>query len=239
MDCFAYYKHSFPKIHYSSIPQEKTLLWAPPAPTQFVKTLPFLAWLKHTPAKEAPASQPLLSAQPFPPLCSALYIKIEIQITPEQEWFDSGGFQETLGTEVVNCSILRQPGTSCRYFPHSFDFAKLKLPMLKIFHSGHLLQDLFTFLPKRSLPISETALTKTCCSATLITRSKGNFGSSVYVRAVSKFVKSSDPLLLLFFFKLFVSLISCWVGLGDFFVSCCWGFVWGLCFGFLLCLSMV
>lgn len=62
MDCFAYYKHSFPKIHYSSIPQAKTLLQAPPSPTQFVKTLPSLAWLKRAPAEEGHASQPWLSA---------------------------------------------------------------------------------------------------------------------------------------------------------------------------------
>lgn len=46
-------------------------------------------------------------------------------------------------------------GASHQDFPHSFDSAKLELPLLKIFHAGHLLQDLLTFLPKHSLPISE------------------------------------------------------------------------------------
>lgn len=75
MDCFAYYKHGFPKIHYSSIAQAKTLLQALPSPSQFVKTLPSLAWLKYSPAEEAPG-QPALalcSITPSTLLHSALY----------------------------------------------------------------------------------------------------------------------------------------------------------------------
>lgn len=81
VDYFAYYKHSFPKIHYSSIQQAATLFWAPPSPTQFVKTLPFQAWLKRVPAKKAPANQPLLSVPPFFSILP--YIKKKKQKKPQ------------------------------------------------------------------------------------------------------------------------------------------------------------
>lgn len=101
VDYFAYYKHSFPKIHYSSIQHAVTLLWAPPSPTQFVKTLPFQAWLQHVPAKKPPASQPLLSVQLPPPFFFILPFlkKNTIQNNPPQKTqiADSGGFKRPRG----------------------------------------------------------------------------------------------------------------------------------------------
>lgn len=111
VDYFAYYKHSFPKIHYSSIQQAVTLLWAPPSPTQFVKTLPFQAWLQRVPAKKPPASQPLLSVQSPPPFFSILpYIKKKYNPKQPSSKNPSSWFwwvRETLGTGVVTPPIIK------------------------------------------------------------------------------------------------------------------------------------